>query len=414
MKDTAPKWQGVIAVAALFGVIAAGIAWVVYNYEFPGAALIGMLVALIVAILLWLGWRDADPAPMGARDISGEARARLASESGEANAEASSAGAGAAHAGASGAIAASAAGAAAVSSASTSAGGGAAKADADAKAAAAKAKADADAKAAAAKAKADADAKAASKADAKASAKAASGSKKKAGAAKTTSTRAGANGAAASGAAATAAAGTQPAGLSGPRGGRADDLKKIRGVGPKLEGMMNGMGYYHYDQVANWSDEEVAWVDGNIEGFPGRVTRDNWVPQAKMLASGEKIDPAVLDRIKSGEDVDLTDYDGDGIIEGKNEGTRPAALDGPRGGKADNLKEIKGVGPKMEKLCNSLGFYHFDQIAAWTPDEVAWVDANLEGFKGRVTRDTWVAQAKILAAGGETEFSKKVDKGGVY
>ena len=75
---------------------------------------------------------------------------------------------------------------------------------------------------------------------------------------------------------------------------------------------------------------------------------------------------------------------------------------------------VKGVGPKMEKLCNSLGFYHFDQIASWTPDEVAWVDANLEGFKGRVTRDTWVEQAKLLAAGGETEFSKKVEKGGVY
>jgi predicted flap endonuclease-1-like 5' DNA nuclease len=102
------------------------------------------------------------------------------------------------------------------------------------------------------------------------------------------------------------------------------------------------------------------------------------------------------------------------VVEGANEGTRPEALDGPRGGKADDLKQIKGVGPKMEKLCNSLGFYHFDQIASWTPDEVAWVDANLEGFKGRVTRDTWVEQAKILAAGGTTEFAKKVEKGGVY
>lgn len=108
------------------------------------------------------------------------------------------------------------------------------------------------------------------------------------------------------------------------------------------------------------------------------------------------------------------DYDGDGVIEGKNEGTRPEALDGPRGGKADDLKQIKGVGPKMEKLCNSLGFYHFDQIASWSPDEVAWVDANLEGFKGRVTRDTWVEQATVLAAGGTTEFSKKVKKGDVY
>ncbi|PWK61066.1 NADH:ubiquinone oxidoreductase [Roseicyclus mahoneyensis] len=95
-------------------------------------------------------------------------------------------------------------------------------------------------------------------------------------------------------------------------------------------------------------------------------------------------------------------------------GTRPAALDGPRAGGADDLKRIKGIGPKLEQLCHRLGFYHFDQIAAWTPAEVAWVDENLEGFKGRVTRDTWVAQARVLAAGGDTEFSRKVDDGDVY
>ena len=81
------------------------------------------------------------------------------------------------------------------------------------------------------------------------------------------------------------------------------------------------------------------------------------------------------------------DYDGDGILEGENEGSKPATLDGARGGVADDLKQIKGIGPKMEKMCNALGFYHFDQIAAWTPDEEAWVNANLEGFKGRVSRD---------------------------
>lgn len=108
------------------------------------------------------------------------------------------------------------------------------------------------------------------------------------------------------------------------------------------------------------------------------------------------------------------DYDGDGVKEGTDEGKRPEALDGPRGGKADNLKEIKGIGPKLEKLCNTLGFYHFDQIANWTDDEVAWVNANLEGFKGRVSRDEWVKQAKILASGGETEFSKRVEDGDVY
>lgn len=86
---------------------------------------------------------------------------------------------------------------------------------------------------------------------------------------------------------------------------------------------------------------------------------------------------------------------------------RPEALKAARDGKADDLKLIKGVGPKLEKLCNSLGFYHFDQIAAWKASEIKWVDENLEGFKGRVTRDDWVRQAKILAKGGETEFSAK-------
>lgn len=77
---------------------------------------------------------------------------------------------------------------------------------------------------------------------------------------------------------------------------------------------------------------------------------------------------------------------------------RPAALTGPRDDKADDLKEIKGIGPKLEVLCHDLGIWHFDQIAGWGADEVAWMDENLTGFRGRVSRDDWVAQAKMLAA----------------
>lgn len=108
------------------------------------------------------------------------------------------------------------------------------------------------------------------------------------------------------------------------------------------------------------------------------------------------------------------DFDGDGIEEGTDEGAKPATLAQARGGQPDDLKQIKGIGPKLEQLCNKLGFYHFDQIANWTAQEVAWVDANLEGFKGRVSRDEWVAQAKVLAEGGETAFSKRVEDGDVY
>ncbi|SDF40887.1 NADH-quinone oxidoreductase subunit E [Sulfitobacter delicatus] len=78
-------------------------------------------------------------------------------------------------------------------------------------------------------------------------------------------------------------------------------------------------------------------------------------------------------------------------------GNKPAQLDGPRETGADDLKKIKGVGPKLEQMLNGMGFYHFDQIAKWGPDEVAWVDQNLEGFKGRVSRDNWVEQAGRLA-----------------
>lgn len=95
-------------------------------------------------------------------------------------------------------------------------------------------------------------------------------------------------------------------------------------------------------------------------------------------------------------------------------GTKPTLLTEARAGGPDNLKEIKGVGPKMEGMLHGMGIFHFDQVASWSADEVSWVDDNLQGFKGRVSRDDWVAQAKLLAAGGETEFSKKVGDGGVY
>lgn len=95
-------------------------------------------------------------------------------------------------------------------------------------------------------------------------------------------------------------------------------------------------------------------------------------------------------------------------------GKKPRVMKAPRKSGADNLKMIKGVGPKLEGLLNNMGFYHFDQVSKWGADEIAWVDQNLEGFKGRVSRDNWVSQATALAAGEETEFSKRAKKDGIY
>jgi NADH-quinone oxidoreductase subunit E len=93
---------------------------------------------------------------------------------------------------------------------------------------------------------------------------------------------------------------------------------------------------------------------------------------------------------------------------------RPEGIAAARDGMPDDLKRIRGIGPKLEALLNSLGFFHFDQIAGWTAAEQAWVDEHLEGFHGRASRDDWVGQARLLASGGETEFSRRVDRGEIY
>lgn len=223
MNDTAPKGTGIIAIAALFGVVAAGVAYVAYEYAFLGAAFIGLLVAAIVAILLMLGWREPAADPKGASSIDG------------------------ANAG---------------SGSSTSA---AASASTLATTSAATPAAVAAAPAATTKPKAAAKPKAATKPKAPAKAAAAKAPARK-----------------------PVSATGKPEMLTKARAGGADDLKEIKGVGAKMERMLNSMGVYHFDQVAGWRKKEVEWVDDNLEGFKGRVSRDNWVSQAKTLAKGGK------------------------------------------------------------------------------------------------------------------------------
>jgi predicted flap endonuclease-1-like 5' DNA nuclease len=88
---------------------------------------------------------------------------------------------------------------------------------------------------------------------------------------------------------------------------------------------------------------------------------------------------------------------------------KPQGLSVARDGLPDDLKEIIGIGAKIETICNRLGIWHYDQIAAWSADEIAWVDDNLEMFKGRVTRDIWVAQAKELAGNPTPAFLRRKD-----
>lgn len=227
----------------------------------------------------------------------------------------------------------------------------------------------------------------------------------------------------------------RPKGIASARGGKADELQRISGVGPKLDKTLHSLGYYHFDQIANWSPDEVQWVDEHLR-FKGRVDRDEWIPQAKLLAGGKE---AEFTRLygTGGMKSDATGATASGERTRRSGTAKPAPkkaapvkkakpkpavatgvakapkkLKAAKGGKADDLQRISGVGPKLETTLHKLGFFHFDQIADWTPDEVQWVDENLR-FKGRIDREEWIAQSKLLAAGDEKKFTSRYGTGGL-
>jgi NADH-quinone oxidoreductase subunit E len=87
--------------------------------------------------------------------------------------------------------------------------------------------------------------------------------------------------------------------LAEAREGGPDDLKLIRGVGPKLETMLNAMGIFHFAQMAQWTENNLRWVDQNLGSFRGRALRDDWIGQSKKLATGWRPERAGGEKSKS-------------------------------------------------------------------------------------------------------------------
>ncbi len=206
----------------------------------------------------------------------------------------------------------------------------------------------------------------------------------------------------------------KPVGLAAPRGGKADDLKRIRGIGKQNEGRLHGLGIWHFDQIAAWSKKEIEWV-GHFLAFPGRIEREDWVPQAKVLATGAETE--FSKRVDRGEVATSTDDGSNGqsnvhslTTDGGYEGKRPASLAAARNNKPDDLKLINGVGVAIEKKLNEVGIWHFDQVAQMSNDELNWISA-YSGFSGRAIRENWKGDSAILAVGGETDHSKAVKAG---
>lgn len=75
----------------------------------------------------------------------------------------------------------------------------------------------------------------------------------------------------------------RPPALAEARGGKGDDLKRINGIGPKIEGILHELGIFHFDQIAVWTEEQKEWVNGYLK-FKGRIDREQWIEQATKLA----------------------------------------------------------------------------------------------------------------------------------
>jgi len=227
-----------------------------------------------------------------------------------------------------------------------------------------------------------------------------------------------------------------------------DELQRISGVDAEIEQLLFSQSVGRYSQIAHWSPADVARIDALL-GINGRIAHENWIEQAQILsrggdtafsrdydrrARGEEgataVRPAKLaDAIRetaanaaaqagSARRADLgalrsvrsEAYQGAAQV---SVGTpRIGAAKGLRGGPAEDLKRIRGIGVLIEKKLNQMGIVAYEQIANWTAEEIDRISQSLD-FKGRIERENWVEQARILASGGTTEFSRRVDRGEV-
>jgi predicted flap endonuclease-1-like 5' DNA nuclease len=165
-----------------------------------------------------------------------------------------------------------------------------------------------------------------------------------------------------------------------------NDLQAIKGVGPFIEEKLNALGIYTWRQVANMNAKLEEQVNQAIEFFPGRVKRDQWVAQAKiLLGENVKLDEKAL---KQAEEL--------ARVEAKAESIDFATLGVASAADKDDLKAIKGIGPFIEEKLNALGIFTFEQVSKMTAKIEEEVNVAIEFFPGRVKRDEWAKQAKQL------------------
>jgi predicted flap endonuclease-1-like 5' DNA nuclease len=214
-------------------------------------------------------------------------------------------------------------------------------------------------------------------------------------------------------------------------------LKRIRGIGILVEKKLNGLGVMTYAQIAGWSAADIDRAKEALD-LKDRAALESWIEQARLLLQENggprtrRIAAAGLQQEHNEEPIATvsapsTSQAGDGATGSavqtselaplrsvRSEAYRPgqdvSGARGDRPAELDDLKRIRGIGVLIEKKLNGLGVSSYKHMANWTAADIARVSQVLD-FKGRIERENWVEQARILASGGQTEFSRRIDRG---
>jgi predicted flap endonuclease-1-like 5' DNA nuclease len=226
------------------------------------------------------------------------------------------------------------------------------------------------------------------------------------------------------------------------------NLQRIGGVTAEIEEKLHALGVSRYSEIAQWSPAAVERIDKEL-GTAGRISRENWIEQAQILSRGgdtrfsrefdrrgsvppgpaprpiklpdaireheaatrAAAQPAAPLRAELGALRSVRSQAYQDTTEPGPEAARRAASMRKvvRGAQPDDLKRIKGIGFQIEKRLNSLGVMTYEDIANWTSEDIERISESLD-FKGRIQRENWVEQARILSAGGDTEFSRRTDR----
>jgi predicted flap endonuclease-1-like 5' DNA nuclease len=209
--------------------------------------------------------------------------------------------------------------------------------------------------------------------------------------------------------------------------GPSDDLTRIRGIDSAVQGQLNELGVRHFQELASLNSADVKVLSDRL-GIGGRIEQENWLGQAQILATGgetyyarrlsrsatpetpaPQVAPAPTAPAAAAAPAQAATPSDMGYLRS----VRSEALIGSDsarplrpGSGIDDLKRIRGIGVLIEKKLNSLGITHYEQVANWTGADIERI-SNILDFKGRIERENWIEQARILATGGQTEFSRR-------